>query len=146
MIPGQSIPAPIQAYYHESIRVIKYYSAVYYSIYSLGIALGAFWLSRDTGRESASCAGGQENSSALQASDCAHSAEHLTYGGGAAESTCPHFMTQLSGKSVVTGGELNLCAKQPSEGRVGHGHVLMHIHTKVTKHTQTHSHTAGRSG
>jgi len=36
-------------------------------MYRVGKALGAFWLGRDTGREPASCAGGRENSLALQA-------------------------------------------------------------------------------
>ena len=34
---------------------------------SVGKALGAFWPGRDTGREPASCGGGRENSTALQA-------------------------------------------------------------------------------
>jgi hypothetical protein len=36
-------------------------------MYSVGKAPGAFRLGRDTGREPASCAGGRENSVALQA-------------------------------------------------------------------------------
>jgi hypothetical protein len=36
-------------------------------MYSVGKAPGAFWLGSDTGREAASCAGGRENSVALQA-------------------------------------------------------------------------------
>jgi hypothetical protein len=35
-------------------------------MYSVGKVLGSFWLGRDTGRELAICAGGRENSVALQ--------------------------------------------------------------------------------
>jgi hypothetical protein len=88
-------------------------------MYSVGKAPGAFWLGWDTGREPANCAGGREclRSAAGSQRDrtVPTSMEKSSIGGASllrlqwTHLRLGFIVARVSGKSMVSGGELSLC-------------------------------------